>query len=205
MKIRNFSIRALLGLVTLVASLLAAWQYKIRLKNQMVAHHYDTMKFGFEAIECQRPLNNTDWLANFNKTTYSSQHHYRDWLSGINLDRDSLEESHELWEKALNHASLRDYFRQREREPWNFFMNVPIPQKLSPLPDSDLELKDWWFKNIEPFVKKEELNNEFFTICDRDETMAFNCEIINHVLATGGKTEIEKWYALRDIVGPEQE
>ena len=205
MRLRKFSIRSLLVLAALIAALLAAGQYKMQLKNQMVAEHYNAMKFGFEAIECQRPRDNPDWLANFNKTKYSSQHHYRDWLSGINFDREALEQSHELWANSINHASLRDYFRKRESAPWNFFMTPPTPRELPPLPDSDIELKDWWFENIEPFVKTEELNNEFFTTCDRDETMEFNCEIINHVSATGGKTAIQKWFALRDIVGPEQD
>jgi len=113
MRLRKFSIRSLLVLVALIAALLAARQYKMQLKNQMVAQHYDAMKFGFEAIECQRPRDNPDWLANFNKTNYSSQHHYRDWLSGINFDRDSLEQSHELWANSINHSSRLRYRTQR--------------------------------------------------------------------------------------------
>ena len=205
MKLRKFSIRSLLGLVALIAALLAARQYKLQLKNQMVAQHYNAMKFGFEAIECQRPLDNPDWLANFNKTNYNSQNHYRDWLSGIRFDRNSLEQSRELWANSIHHASLRDYYRKREQAPWNFLMTAPTPHELPSLPDSDIELKDWWFDNIEPFVNGEELNNEFFTTCDRDETMEFNCRVINHVSVTGGRSAIQKWFALRDIVGPELE
>ena len=182
-----------------------AGQYRQGIKDQVAAHHYAAMECGFQAIECQRPREDADWLANFNKTSYSSQHHYRDWLAGIELDRASLVESYRLWENSIDQASRRDYYRRRGQAPWQFWMTVPAPEKLPPLPELDSDLKSWWFDNIEPFVKAEELNNEFFTTCDRPETMEFNCEVFNHISTTGGKAAVQKWLALRDIVGPTQE
>jgi hypothetical protein len=201
---RKFSIRTLLCLTALIAMLLSAWQYRQGIVNRMVAEHYHVMEFGFRAIECQRPANDPGWLAIHKKTTYSSEHHYRDWLAGIKLDRESLNASHAWWSSAIQHAAIRDHYRDLSQTPWEFWASTPTAKSLPPLPSSDLELKNWWYSHIEPFVEAEALNNEFFTTANRAETLAFNCEVMNHVSRSGGKVAMQKWFALREIVGAKQ-
>jgi hypothetical protein len=69
--------------------------------------------------------------------------------------------------------------------------------RIPELPQADAELPQWWLDNIEPFVKKNELNASFMENSRDPEWLRFDIEIINNE----PYDVVKKFFDLREVVG----
>ena len=89
-----------------------------------------------------------------------SECEYEEWIPVVDLDRETLDQTRDLWEDSINSTAKKNHYWRLHNKPW--LMLTPEPQKfyLPPLPPHDSELSNWWNKNIRSYIKTNKLHHD---------------------------------------------
>jgi hypothetical protein len=99
----SFSLRSLLIIVTIIATVLGLLARVKHFRNLAALHHFKAMHAGHPAAAIQRPVDpQWDWK-------FSTQ---------TKMDRTTIAEASPLWQASQYHAELRDIYFDTASQPW---------------------------------------------------------------------------------------